>query len=66
MGQQEVGKKEQKVNSGNLTLTERRLIQNYNIQTLIDGFQNSPVESNPEKSLTSESPDKKQNFGGGH
>ena len=43
------GKNKKKINLGNLTPTKRRLVQNQNLKILIDSFQSSPLEYNPEK-----------------
>ena len=62
-----VGKNEQKINLGNLTPTKRRLIQNQNLKTLMDGFEWIPGEFNPRQSVSSDSLVKRRKFncGGG-
>jgi hypothetical protein len=47
---------------GNLTPTKRRLIQNHNIKTLINSFENIPVESNLEDNVIRESPAKRRRY----
>ena len=53
---------------GNLTPTKRNLIQNKNTQILLNNFENTPADFNPENEFVSESPAKRRKFaisGGG-
>ena len=59
-GRGKIGKNQEYL--GNLTPTKRKLIQNQNLQTLIDSFESTAVESTLNRNEQSESPAKRRKY----